>query len=58
MDKQAHGSETGHLTIGDIRLGLDVFFDVGQPGGKTAKRFEELLQVLQACGASNAECTP
>lgn len=46
MDKSLHGSETGVLTKAEVRSALDAFFAVGQPGGKTLNRFDELMQVL------------
>lgn len=49
MDKSLHGSETGVLTKAEVRSVLDAFFAVGQPGGKTLNRFDELMQVLHTC---------
>lgn len=45
MDKALHGAETGTLTKPELRTALDSFFQVGQPGGKTLNRFDELMQV-------------
>lgn len=45
LDKTLHGSETGQLTKDELRQSLESFFAVGQPGGKTLNRFDELMQV-------------
>lgn len=45
VDKSVHGAETGVLTKAEVRSALDSFFAVGQPGGKTLNRFDELMQV-------------
>ena len=46
VDKLLHGAETGELSKGEAREALDAFFLVGQPGGKTLNRFDEIIQVL------------
>lgn len=46
VDKLLHGTETGELSKGEVREALDAFFLVGQPGGKTLNRFDEVMQVL------------
>ena len=46
VDKLLHGAETGELSKGEVREALDAFFLVGQPGGKTLNRFDEIMQVL------------
>ena len=46
VDKLLHGTETGELSKGEVREALDAFFLVGQPGGKTLNRFDEIMQVL------------
>ena len=44
IDKSLHGSESGKLTKEQLREALDAFFLVGQPGGKTLNRFDEIMQ--------------
>ena len=44
LDKNLHGSETGIITKDELRQALESFFAVGQPGGKTLNRFDELMQ--------------
>ena len=46
VDKLLHGTETGELSKGEVREALDAFLLVGQPGGKTLNRFDEVMQVL------------
>ena len=46
LDK-ATGKATGALSKGDLGEALQAFFRVGQPGGKTAERHDELMQVSQ-----------
>lgn len=41
-----HGAESGSLTKAEVRSALESFFAVGQQGGKTVSRFDELMQVL------------
>ena len=48
LDKSMHGAETGSLTKAEVCSALESFFAVGQPGGKTVNRFDELLQVRYA----------
>jgi hypothetical protein len=45
VDKLLHGTETGELSKGEVREALDALFLVGQPGGKTLNRFDEVMQV-------------
>ena len=45
VDKSLHGAETGELSKLEVREALDAFFMVGQPGGKTLNRFDEIMQV-------------
>ena len=44
VDKSLHGAETGELSKLEVREALDAFFMVGQPGGKTLNRFDEIMQ--------------
>ena len=46
LDKSVHGAETGSLTKAEVHSALESFFAVGQQGGKTANRFDELMQVI------------
>jgi hypothetical protein len=46
VDKSVHGAESGSLTKTEVRSALESFFAVGQQGGKTVSRFDELMQVL------------
>ncbi|EIE22924.1 hypothetical protein COCSUDRAFT_64043 [Coccomyxa subellipsoidea C-169] len=46
LDKSMHGAETGSLTKAEVCSALEAFFAVGQPGGKTVNRFDELMQAL------------
>jgi hypothetical protein len=49
LDRAAHGgAETGRLARGDVRTALRAYFRVGQPGGKTEARFDEMMQALDA----------
>lgn len=43
-DKSLHGAETGSLRKEDVADTLEAFFRVGQRGGKTPNRFDELMQ--------------
>lgn len=42
---RAKGRATGTLTKSELGDALKAFFRVGQPGGKTEERHDELLQV-------------
>ena len=44
IDKSLHGAETGELSKVELREALEAFFLVGQPGGKTLNRMEEIMQ--------------
>ena len=44
IDKSMHGAETGELSKVELREALEAFFLVGQPGGKTLNRMEEIMQ--------------
>ena len=44
IDKSLHGAETGELSKVELREALEAFFLVGQPGGKTLNRMEEIVQ--------------
>ena len=49
---RAKGRATGTLTKAELGDALKAFFRVGQPGGKTEERHDELLQVCfegQSC---------
>ena len=45
LDK-AKGRATGSLGKGELGDALSAFFRVGQPGGKSEERYDELLQAL------------
>ena len=44
IDKSLHGAETGELSKAELSEALEAFFLVGQPGGKTLHRMEEIMQ--------------
>lgn len=48
LDK-AKGRATGTLGKGELGDALKAFFRVGQPGGKTEERHDELMQVPSFC---------
>ncbi|KAI3438406.1 hypothetical protein D9Q98_000838 [Chlorella vulgaris] len=43
---RAKGQVTGFLPNEDLRTAFLAFFKVGQPGGKSLKRFDELMQAM------------
>ncbi|KAL4448019.1 hypothetical protein ABPG75_005238 [Micractinium tetrahymenae] len=45
IDK-AKGQATGFFSKEDLRTAFLAYFKVGQPGGKTLKRFDELMQAM------------
>ena len=45
---RAKGRATGTLTKTELGDALNAFFRIGQPGGKTTERHDELLQVKPA----------
>ncbi|KAL4444954.1 hypothetical protein ABPG77_004004 [Micractinium sp. CCAP 211/92] len=45
IDK-AKGQATGFFSKEDLRTAFLAYFKVGQPGGKTLKRFDELMQAI------------
>ena len=56
-DKSLHGAETGTLRKEDVADTLEAFFRVGQRGGKTPDRFDELMQARaqRSCGRKAVE---
>ncbi len=44
VDKSLHGTETGELSKAELCEALEAFFLVGQPGGKTPNRMDEIMQ--------------
>ena len=48
-DRSLHGAETGALRKEDMTDTLEAFFRVGQRGGKTPDRFDELMQARARC---------
>ncbi|KAI7835772.1 hypothetical protein COHA_010350 [Chlorella ohadii] len=43
---RAKGQATGFIDTDDLRTALLAYFKVGQPGGKTLQRFDELMQAV------------
>ena len=57
IDKSLHGAETGDLSKAELREALEAFFLVGQPGGKTLNRMEEIMQASPSSLASRGTAT-
>ena len=53
LDK-ASGTPTGRLDKGELRTALAAYWRVGQEGGKTPQRFDELIQV--GAGLAAVDC--
>ena len=57
LDK-AKGRATGTLGKGELGDALKAFFRVGQPGGKTEERHDELMQVCSSTSLPSPPPSP